>query len=33
MEIEMTVELLVPDTTALTTFHTLGKMGFSRLKI
>ncbi|UCD03256.1 MAG: phosphoribosylformylglycinamidine synthase subunit PurS [Candidatus Aenigmatarchaeota archaeon] len=32
MEIEMTVELLVPDTTAITTFHTLERMGFSALK-
>ena len=32
MEIEMTVELLVPDTTAITAFHALEKMGFSGLK-
>lgn len=32
MEIEMTVSLLIPDTTALTTFHTLENMGFTELK-
>ncbi len=32
MEIEVTVELLVPDTTAITAFHALERMGFSRLK-
>lgn len=32
MEIEMTVGLLVPDTTAITAFHTLERMGFSRIK-
>lgn len=32
MEIEMTVELLMPDTTAITAFHALEKMGFGQLK-
>jgi phosphoribosylformylglycinamidine (FGAM) synthase PurS component len=32
MEIEMTVRLLVPDTTALTAFHTLERMGMSSVK-
>ncbi|MBL7206802.1 MAG: phosphoribosylformylglycinamidine cyclo-ligase [Candidatus Aenigmarchaeota archaeon] len=32
MEIELTVELLIPDTTALTAFHTLKKIGFKELK-
>jgi phosphoribosylformylglycinamidine (FGAM) synthase PurS component len=32
MEIEMTVRLLVPDTTAITAFHTLEKMGISSVR-
>ena len=32
MEIEMTVGLLIPDTTALTAFHTLERMGFGQLR-
>ncbi len=32
MEIEMIVELLIPDTTALTAYHTLQKTGFKQLK-
>jgi len=32
MEIEMLVRLVIPDTTAITAFHTLERMGFSGLK-
>lgn len=32
MEIEMMVSLLIPDTTALTAFHTLERMGFGALR-
>ena len=32
MEIEMTVRLLVPDTTALTAFHTIEKMGIKSVR-
>jgi phosphoribosylformylglycinamidine (FGAM) synthase PurS component len=32
MEIEMTVRLLVPDTTAITAFHTLERMGLSQVR-
>jgi phosphoribosylformylglycinamidine (FGAM) synthase PurS component len=32
MEIEMTVRLLVPDTTSITAFHTLEKMGMKEIK-
>jgi phosphoribosylformylglycinamidine (FGAM) synthase PurS component len=31
-KIELMVELLIPDTTAITAFHTLERMGFSKLK-
>jgi len=32
MEIELLVRLVIPDTTAITAFHTLKRIGFSQLK-